>query len=251
MPTQTEEHVTSSNRLTNRHVVVVGGGSGMGLATARAAALAGATVTILGRTEAGVVRAVEQLPPGASGRAVSSLDRAKLGEVFDDIGPFDHLVYTAGDKPVSGPITTLAVDDVRRAFETRYFGALTTVDCAIAHLDKRGSITLTSGAAGVRPRSASGALASVCGAMEGLTRALAVELSPVRVNLVRPGFTRTEMWDDLDEDVRESLFAQTAGTNLVGHAGEACEVAQAYLYCMTQTYASGSIVTVDGGYSLV
>jgi NAD(P)-dependent dehydrogenase (short-subunit alcohol dehydrogenase family) len=251
MATPTQQEVATSNRLANRHVVVVGGGSGLGLATARAAAEAGARLTVLSRTDASVARAIKQLPADTSGRAVSSLDRAKLSEVFDDIGPIDHLVYTAGDKPLSGPITTLPVDDVRQAFEARYFGALTTIDCAIAHINPTGSITLTSGAAVTRPRSTSGVLASVCGAMEGLTRALAVELSPVRVNVVRPGFTRTEMWADLDEDVRESLFSHTAKTNLVGHAGEASEVAQAYLYCMTQTYATGSIVTVDGGYSLV
>ncbi|MTD54329.1 SDR family oxidoreductase [Amycolatopsis pithecellobii] len=234
--------------LAGSRVVVVGGGSGFGLATARGAAEAGAKVTVLSHTDASVAKAIGQLPSDVDGRAVSSLDEAKLRAMFDEIGPVDHLVYTAADAPVAGRITTMPVEEVRQAFETRYFGAVTTIRCAAGRV--RQSITLTSGAASIRPRATSGVLAGVCGAMEALTRALAVELSPVRVNLVRPGFTNTGMWADLDEQAREALFRQTAETNLVGHVGEAAEVARAYLYCLTSTYATGSIVTVDGGYAL-
>jgi len=237
--------------LTGQRVAVVGGASGFGLASARAAADAGAHVTVLTRTQAGVDRALRELPPDAEGLVASVLEPPALESAFRQIGKVDHLVCTAGDQPVTGPITTLPMNEVRRAFETRYFGALASIQAAAPWLAATGSITLTSGAATVRPRSTSGALASVCGAMESLTRALAVELAPIRVNLVRPGFTRTEMWDDLDEESRAALFASAADTNLVGHVGEPTEVGRAYLYCMTQTYASGSIVTVDGGYSLV
>lgn len=237
--------------LQGQTVVVVGGGSGFGLATALAAAGAGATVVVLSRGQAGVDAALTGLPAGAVGYAVNSLDIPALQRTFSEIGRFDHLVYTAGDVPVSGPITGLPMEAVRRAFETRYFGALGAVQCAVDHLAPGGSITLTSGAATARPRSTSGALASVCGATESLARALAVELAPIRVNVVRPGFTRTGMWDILDEDARESLFTTAIKTSLVGHIGEPAEVGRAYLYCMTQTYATGSVITVDGGYSLV
>lgn len=240
--------LATAHPLADNRIVIVGGGSGFGLATARGAAEAGAKVEVISHSDASVAHAIAQLPPGVSGHAVSALDQAKLAAVFGDIGPIDHLIYTAADKPLAGPISTMPVDDVRRAFETRYFGALNTIGCAVEHV--RRSITLTSGAASIRPRATSGVLASVCGAMEGLMRALAVELSPIRVNLVRPGFTNTGMWADLDEDARGALFQQTANTNLVGHVGEAVEVARAYLYCMTSTYATGSIVTVDGGYAL-
>lgn len=237
--------------LQGRTVVVVGGGSGFGRATAVAAAGAGATVIVLSRSRTGVDATLAELPPSAIGHTLDVLDERALTKAFDDIGRLDHLVYSAGDSPVGGAITSLPMGEVRRAFETRYFGALTAVRRAVGHLHPAGSITLTSGAATVRPRSTSGALASVCGAMEALTRALAVELAPIRVNVVRPGFTRTGMWDVLDDAAREKMFATAAKTSLVGHVGEAAEVGRAYLYCMTQTYATGSVVTVDGGYSLV
>lgn len=243
--------LTSTVPLEGQKVVVVGGGSGFGRATAIAAAAAGGTVVVLSRSRAGVDAALAQLPADAVGHEVDSLDRSALAAVFDDLGRIDHLVYTAGDEPVSGPITTLPIDDVRRAFDVRFFGALTAVQSAVDHLVPSGSITLTSGAATARPRSTSGTLASVCGATESLARALAVELAPIRVNVVRPGFTRTGMWDILDEAARGSLFASAAETSLVGHIGEPSEVARAYLYCLTQSYATGSVVTVDGGYGLV
>lgn len=237
--------------LAGARVAVVGGASGMGLATACAAADEGASVVVVSHTQASVDRALGVLPGGSTGRAVDALDRPGLDALFTELGNVDHLVYTAAEPPLTGPITRLPVDDVRAAFQTRYFGALTTVSAAVPHVSAGGSITLTSGAAAVRPRGTSGVIASITGAMEALTRALAVELAPVRVNLVRPGFTRSDLWADLDEDVRDGLFKQTAESNLVGHVGETSELAQAYVYCMTQTYATGSIVTVDGGYALI
>jgi NAD(P)-dependent dehydrogenase (short-subunit alcohol dehydrogenase family) len=248
-PNHTRQAAQTTDLLTGSRVVVVGAGSGFGLATALGAAEAGADVVVISHSAASVERALELLPSSVTGHAVSALDAVKLRRVFDDIGTFDHLVYTAADRPVAGTITTMPIGDVRKAFEIRYFGALTTIGCAVQHV--RRSITLTSGAASIRPRRTSGVLASVCGAMEGLGRALAVELAPVRVNVVRPGFTNTGMWSDLDADARAALFKQTADTNLVGHVGEAAEVARAYLHCMTSSYATGSIVTVDGGYALV
>ena len=235
--------------LAGSRVVVMGGASGFGLATARGAAHAGARVTVMSHSADSLAGAADELPADVETHAVSALDERALRAAFDRIGDFDHLVYTAADKPLSGPMTTLPVAQVRRAFETRFFGAVTTVDAAVGHVQR--SITLTSGAASVRPRSTSGVLASVCGVMEGYMRSLALELAPVRVNLVRPGFTKTGMWSALDDEARQALFTRGTDTSLVGHVAEPHEVAHAYLYCMSSTYATGSIVTVDGGYALV
>ncbi|MGI5129907.1 SDR family oxidoreductase [Pseudonocardia sp. CA-107938] len=245
------ETLAAADPLAAKTVVVVGGASGFGLGVADATARAGARVAVVARSAESVDRALARLPDGVEGHVTSALDRAGLDAVLGRIGRVDHLAYTAADPPVTGPITTLPVDDVRRAFETRYFGALTTIGAAVPHLARDGSITLTSGAAAARPQATSGVLAGICGAMEALTKALAMELTPVRVNVVRPGFTRTGMWADLDEATREAMFRRTAETNLVGHVGEVAEVARAYVYCMTQTYATGSVVPVDGGYALV
>jgi NAD(P)-dependent dehydrogenase (short-subunit alcohol dehydrogenase family) len=90
--------------------------------------------------------------------------------------------------------------------------------------------------------------ASICGAMESLTRALAVELAPVRVNAVSPGLVKTELW--ADNPHRDALYASLEQQLLVGHTAEAAEVAQTYLYLLRQTYTTGQICVVDGGYVL-
>ena len=87
--------------------------------------------------------------------------------------------------------------------------------------------------------------------MEGLTRALAVELAPIRVNIVSPGVVKTPLWGQMTEADRESLYRQTAAALPVGHVGEADEIAAAYLYLMRQTYGTGQVLVVDGGSVLV
>ena len=93
--------------------------------------------------------------------------------------------------------------------------------------------------------------ASICTAMEGLTRALAVELAPTRVNLVIPGFVRTPLWRNIPEADREAIFAAAGAKLPVGRVGEAAEVAETYLFLMKQGFATGQSVVVDGGGVLV
>jgi NAD(P)-dependent dehydrogenase (short-subunit alcohol dehydrogenase family) len=87
--------------------------------------------------------------------------------------------------------------------------------------------------------------------MEGLTRALAVELAPIRVNIVAPGMVKTPLWSSVPENQREGMYRQAAERLPVGHVGEADEVAQAYVYLMEQTYITGQTLIVDGGGTLV
>jgi NAD(P)-dependent dehydrogenase (short-subunit alcohol dehydrogenase family) len=87
--------------------------------------------------------------------------------------------------------------------------------------------------------------------MEGLTRALAVELAPLRVNIVSPGVVKTPLWGNMAEADRAALYRQMGDKLLVGHAGEPEEIAEAYLYLMRQTYGTGQVIVVDGGGALV
>jgi len=87
--------------------------------------------------------------------------------------------------------------------------------------------------------------------MEGLTRALAVELAPIRVNLVSPGLVRTPLWDNLPEFEREALYSASSAALPVGRVGEAEDLAQTYVYLMSNRYATGQTIIVDGGGVLV
>jgi NAD(P)-dependent dehydrogenase (short-subunit alcohol dehydrogenase family) len=87
--------------------------------------------------------------------------------------------------------------------------------------------------------------------MEGLSRALAVELAPIRVNIVSPGVVRTPLWAGMAEADRQALYQQIEERLLVGHVGEPEEIAEAYLYLMRQSYGTGQVIVVDGGGTLV
>jgi len=228
-------------------VVVLGGTSGTGLATAQAAINSGAEVTVVSSNQANVDRALAGLPSGARGQAADLTDPDRVRKLFDHLGPIDHLVFTAGE-----PLTLMTVDDLdldraRKAFELRYYAALWAAHAAVPHLRPGGSITLTTGTAGRRPTPGWAVAASICGAIESLTRALAVELAPLRVNAVSPGVVRSPLWDSMGEASRDQFYRDIAAAIPAGRVGEVADVARAYLYCITQPFASGTILTVDGG----
>jgi len=119
------------------------------------------------------------------------------------------------------------------------------------HIRLGGSISLVGGIASARPGKGWSLGASICGAMEGFTRALAVELAPIRVNCIVPGVIRTNLWNGMAEAEREKFYRSVGDSLPVGRVGEAHEVAQAFLYVMTQGFSTGQTITVDGGTVLV
>ncbi|MGF6266476.1 NAD(P)-dependent dehydrogenase (short-subunit alcohol dehydrogenase family) [Paraburkholderia youngii] len=240
-----------STNLQHQHVVLLGGTSGIGLATAEAALAAGASVSVVSSRSERVAEAVARLGDRVNGYTVDLSNAAAVRALFGQVGAIDHLVYSAGDSLRTGALADMDLATVRQLFEVRVFGAIAAVKHAAPYLRPGGSVVLTSGIASLRPQKGWAALASVCSAMEGLTRALAVELAPVRVNLVSPGLVRTPLWNDLPEFEREALYAASAAALPVGRVGEAEDLAQAYVYLMTNRYATGQNIVVDGGGVLV
>jgi NAD(P)-dependent dehydrogenase (short-subunit alcohol dehydrogenase family) len=231
--------------LQNQRVVILGGTSGIGLATARLAAVQGATVIVASSNPESVKRALESLPDSASGEAVDLTDSAAVKAFFNGLEPFDHLVFTAGEALTLLEIDSLDLETARKAFELRYFAALGAVSAAAPKIRPSGSVVLTTGAAGDRPGPGWSVAASICGAIDSAVRALALELAPIRVNAVKPGVVRTPLWrGGLDYD-------ETARQLPVQRVGEPEDIAAAFVYLMNQGYATGSIVSVDGGHVLV
>lgn len=237
--------------LEGRRIVVLGGSSGIGLATAQAAAAEGATVVIGSSRQERIDAALATLPEGAQGHALDLGDPAAVQGLFAGLGHFDHLVFTAGETLQIAPLSETDPAAAQRFFRLRYWGAYFAAKYGSPSLRAGGSIVFTSGSAGRRPRAGWSLGASICSAMEGLTRALAVELAPIRVNIVAPGLVKTPLWAGMREAERETLYARAGQSLLVGHAGEADEIAQAYLYLMRQTYGTGEVLVVDGGGVLV
>lgn len=237
--------------LNGKRVVVLGGTSGIGLAVAQAVAREGATPVVVSRDPARVEETVAALPAGAQGFPVDVTDEAAVKTLFERIGPFDHLVFTAGEALQLGALADMSLAAARQFFETRYWGALTAAKYGAPSIRAGGSIVFSSGIAGARPQAGWALGASICTAMEGLTRALAVELAPVRVNLVTPGFVRTPLWRDIPEADREAMYAAAGAKLPVGRVGEAAELAETYLFLMRQGFATGQRFVVDGGGVLV
>ncbi|MBC6457053.1 SDR family oxidoreductase [Actinomadura sp. HBU206391] len=237
--------------LQGQRVVVLGGTSGIGLATAEAAARQGAVLTVASSRRASVDHALTRLPDGCDGRVVDLTDARAVGRLFDDLGEFSHLVYTAGEPLALMPLDTLDLDAARNFFELRCFGALGAVRAALPYLRKDGSVTLTTGTAKDRPGTGWAVAAGVCGAMEALTKALAVELAPIRVNVVSPGFVRSPLWSGMGEEERERMYAEAGAASPVGRVGEVEDIARAYVFLMTEPFATGTVLTVDGGNLLV
>jgi NAD(P)-dependent dehydrogenase (short-subunit alcohol dehydrogenase family) len=235
------------NDLQQQRVVVVGGSSGIGLAVAQQAASQGAKVVIVSSNAERVQKAVECISGEAQGQAVNVSDEGAVATFFAKLGSFDHLVFTAGDALQLNDLAATDLAKARHAFELRYWAALAAVKYASPHIRKDGSIVLTTGVAGRRPHKGWTVVASICGTIEALTRALAVELAPIRVNAVCPGVVRTNLWKNMQEQDREAMYENVGNHLLVGRVGEACEIARAYLFLMQEGYSTGQTVVVDGG----
>ncbi|MET7572425.1 SDR family oxidoreductase [Streptomyces sp. NPDC005492] len=237
--------------LRGQRIVVIGGTAGIGLAVAEAAAREGARVVVASRRRESVDAALKRLPEDAEGRVLDASDEDAVRAFFGELGGYDHLVYTAGDALL---MESLAESDLGRArafLDTRLWGAYTAVKYGAGSIREGGSVVLTTGTAGRRPLPGTSVASALCGAMESLTRALALELAPLRVNVVAPGVVRTELWREMDDEDRDGLFESVAGSLPVGRIGEPEDIAEAYLYLMRGGYTTGSTVVVDGGTVLV
>jgi NAD(P)-dependent dehydrogenase (short-subunit alcohol dehydrogenase family) len=237
--------------LTNKRVVIIGGTSGIGLATAHAAVEQGAEVIIASSRQSSVDAALGELSASTTGHTLDVLDSAAVAAFFEAIGEIDHLAYTAGEPLTLMPVDGMNLDQARGFFQVRFFGALNAVSIGATHIRPGGSITLTSGSARTRPGAGWSVASSLCGATTSLARALAVELAPVRVNVVEPGIVRSPLWSGMSAEDQQAMYDQQAATLPAGRVGEVDDIARAFIYSMTQQFMTGTSIPVDGGALLV
>ncbi|MES2131630.1 MAG: SDR family oxidoreductase [Bacteroidota bacterium] len=237
--------------LKGKRIIILGGTSGIGLATAQALAKQEANVVIVSGNKQRVEAALVHLPKGTEGHTVDLSKEEAIKAFFGKIGNFDHLVYTAGENLKLGTIDSIDLQEARDFFNIRYWGAFAAVKYGSPHINTGGSIILTSGIAAVRPNKGWSLGSSICSAMEGFCKAIAVELAPIRVNIVSPGVVETNLWNNIPEEDRKGLYTHMTSTLPVKFVGQAEDLAKTYVYLMTQNYATGQTVIVDGGNVLV
>ncbi len=228
--------------LKDKKVVVVGGSSGIGLATAEMAKQEGADVIIASRNAAKLDAVAEKLNVVAIPADVTN-DQSVV-DLFRRAGPVDHVVVTAAQLK-TGPFKTVSMDDVRATMESKFWGAWRVARAA--EIRSGGSLTLVSGFLSVRPRPNSAIVGSANGALESLSRALALELAPVRVNAVSPGVIDTPIRAAMPEEARREMLAKTAASLPVGRVGQGEDIARQILAFMANGFVTGSIVYIDGG----
>jgi NAD(P)-dependent dehydrogenase (short-subunit alcohol dehydrogenase family) len=236
--------------LTDKRVVIIGGSSGMGLATARAAAAADAYVLIAGRSKEKLHRAMEEIEGEVEGHVLDVTREDEVRDFFAGVGSLDHLVTTAATG-VSGPFLQLESSAVRGVFESKFWGQYFAARYGGPRIQPGGSITMFAGVASEKPLPGLVAYAAVNGAIEGLCRTLALELAPVRVNVVSPGIVMTPAYAGMAEQERHALFASLAEKLPVRRVGQPEDIAQTVLYLMRNGFTTGTVVSVDGGHRLI
>ena len=236
--------------LANATIVILGGSSGIGLATAKAARAEGAQVIITGRSAQRLQSARAELGNAARTVVLDVADEMGTRAFFQELDHLDHVFITAGtlikDSRLAPESATL-----QPAMDTRFWGALYAAKYGAPKMNGSGSITFMSGTAARRPLAGISVASASCGAVEAFARALAIDLAPIRVNTIQPGFVDTPLLDDVLGAQRTEILAAAAARLPVRRIGQPEEIADAVLFLMKNGYVTGITLTVDGGGLLV
>ncbi|KAF2964247.1 hypothetical protein GQX73_g9327 [Xylaria multiplex] len=259
------------NKLAGKHIVVIGGSKGIGRGVVEAALESQARVTLAGSSQQSADAAVASIKaeyPGAEVRGVGcDLSRATVEEDLDALltraaelggGEIDHIVYTAADSLTLGKLEDLTPDAALKAAHMRFLVPVMVGKMAKKHLrgaaegrDK--SLILTTGSIASKPSPGWSVIAYFAAGLKGLTRNLALDLSPIRVNAVEPGAVNTPLWDTAYKSVaeREAALHEMCKGLPVGRVAAVEDVAEAYVYLLRDTNATGETVQTRGGHHLV
>ena len=240
-------------RIASSRILIVGGGSGMGLALASRCLDARAEVIIAGRNEGKLARACEELrmPPRLKAITADISRESQVADLFEQVGPLDHVVSTAADiKGAYELLPSLELHAAQRVVDSKLYGPLLLAKYGAPKLSVAGSITFVSGIAAYRPAARGAVVAAVNAALEGLVRALAVELGPIRVNAVSPGWVDTEIWTFVAGEKKQETLSAMAKRLPLGRIGQPEDIAHAIIFLMGNPFTTGTILHVDGGHRL-
>lgn len=234
-------------QLEGKRVVVIGAGSGIGRSVAIAASEAGASVVLSGRQRESLEATAALLKGRREVRVLDASVEAQVAAFFEEVGPFDHLVSTAS-QGASGPLTGMGAEAIARAFAAKLWAPIFLVKHAAPRIAQEGSFTFFSGFRAGRPAVGTSITSLVNGGLEAFTKAMAVELAPVRLNAISPGVVDSgSFWDRLGAEARERLFADYAKKVPARRVGRPEDLASATLFAMTNPFLTGTVLSVDGG----
>jgi NAD(P)-dependent dehydrogenase (short-subunit alcohol dehydrogenase family) len=236
--------------LAGQTVVLIGGSAGMGFETARRARAEGADVVLTGRSPERLERAAAEL--GAKQTAAfDATDPAALGRFIDNLpGPIDHVMSTAGG-PYYAPLADLDRDRAHRDFDEHQWLAITVAQHAVGRVRPGGTLLFLGGTGGRSRGPGLSLTAAGTAALPALIANLAVEVAPVRVNLIAAGFVDTPLSGRLLGDDLDKRREQLRATLPIRRVVEPADIAALAVHLMINTAITGATFDIDGGQQLV
>jgi NAD(P)-dependent dehydrogenase (short-subunit alcohol dehydrogenase family) len=234
--------------LDNRTVLVIGRGSGIARAATLATQAAGARVVVAGLDRHALAASYDD--PDVTAEQVDLTDEASIAALAERLGRVDHIVSTASAR-ARGRVGDLDVKTVMLSFQTKVIGPILLAKHFAPRMPSDGSLVFFSGSSARKPTIGMLAVGATNGAVDVVTRTLAVELAPIRVNAISPGTVDTGAYDALGADKKAALFATRTEHNPARRIGTAEDIAEAVVFALTTTFMTGVSLGIDGGEPLV
>lgn len=234
--------------LNNKKVVVIGGSSGIGFAIAKSVAAMGASVVISGRSAKKLEAALAEIEQDVLIYPVDLTQEDSVRDFFEREGEIDYLIIS-GSSVRSDAFYELALADAMQSMDSKFWGPYRAVKAA--QMADDGAILLFSGVLSRRPAPGMAIVSAINAAVEGLGKALAVELAPIRVNVISPGLVKTPAYSGMPDDQREAMYQNTAQSLPARRVGEPQDIAEIAIQILTNPYVTGTVIDIDGGSLLV
>ncbi|PGX75474.1 SDR family oxidoreductase [Priestia megaterium] len=235
--------------LKGKKIVIIGGSSGIGFETAKQVIAQGAEVIIASRSKNKLQNAKEQLGARATAFILDTTQEQQVQSFFEKVGQFDHLVVSAAETS-GGSFLHTNTAQARQLFESKFWGQYYAAKYGAPKILPHGSITLFSGVVAYKSMVGSSILGAVNAAVSNLGQTLALELAPIRVNIISPGIIDTPSRSKMPEEPRNHFYATVGNKLPVKRIGRAEDVAQSVLYLLQNSFVTGTVLHVEGGHIL-
>ena len=235
--------------LRGQTLVVIGGSAGIGLETARLARDEGAELIITARNPERLERVGRELSASVAAFDASDFDR--LERFFEELSkPIDHVLLT-GPGPYYAPLAELDIDEARRDVDTHLMLPILIARQASGKVRPGGTLLFLSGTGGRRTATGLTLISALTAALPALTKNLALEIAPIRVNLIAAGFVDTPLSASLLGDQLDARREQLRTTLPIGRVVGPADIARLAVHLMTNTAVTGATFDIDGGQQLV
>ena len=175
---------------------------------------------------------------------------ANIEQLFKKVGEVDHIVYMAGDRLPMIPLEDVTLEKWQKCNQVRTIASILVCKIGVMYVkkDRHSSITLTGGSISEKPIAGGWSMLALIGAgLNGLARQLAFDLAPIRVNAVAPGVIETDLWQGMGEEGKKAFFADHESKIPTGKVGQPEDLAEAYLYCLKDANATGTVIHSNSG----